>query len=487
MDRTAKRITKLPTVLLATIALPTLASAQVRYEIVVPEVHGSQINLTQEQGNQINQAGETLLNRLATFAIWQEGASPRIVSAYSDFPGSLSRVSASSLNAYGQVIGSKTYRQKTGFGTFSTTIPFYWDAANGLVDLDELGNGGSATLTEINDHGLAIGTLQAEPLNPNGSIEAFTWSFEQGRLDIPALAETAGRSVTLPTALNADGTVAGLYQRYIGETNSYHERGFLYDPQNGSRDLATIDPSFFDEANHTARDLSDTGLVVGERGRQAYLYNLDTREGISIEPFAGEDAQAATRGYAVNNSGVVAGYGETRTDSGKTAYAPLLWSSATGSVNLYHALTHGDDRYLPPGLDRDDTLILPKSINDRGQISARLDSISNAAISYKREILLNPVLDFSWHEVRHTVRDGVRGMLYRHNKGPIPADSLPAEALGLDIVFYCSDDLANWTQLAHGTDGCQIHDDEICTEIFLPLDGCQFVQAGLAPAAASTL
>ena len=57
----------------AATALLTSLEAQIRYELVVPEIQGNPINRVSSQSNEINENGETLLNRINSFAVWKNG------------------------------------------------------------------------------------------------------------------------------------------------------------------------------------------------------------------------------------------------------------------------------------------------------------------------------------------------------------------------------------------------------------------------------
>ncbi|MDQ8180218.1 DUF3466 family protein [Pelagicoccus sp. SDUM812005] len=466
------------------LSLITLATAQVRYELVVPEVLGNPVNRVSAKSNEINENGETLLNRVSTFAVWKDGAITHIASGLSDYPGTFSSLNASSINRFQQVVGSKTYLQRNAesasteeFPTYNPenthfdTFPFYWDPSNGIVDLDELGNrsesgGGTTLLYEINENGLALGTTLRFEGNLAAGNQAFTWSFESGRSDIEPLDAIDGYSVTTPQGLNAQGTVVGTYRKFAASTESYHERAFFFDPATGSQDLAEVDAEFFSGDHYTARDINDAGALVGERDQIAYFYDLERKEGYAIASANG--SARATKAHALNDLDVVAG---TADNSGQNGFSPFVWTRSTGAVDL---LPHIENRLrglLPEGIDPAACKITPKAINNGALISASLET----STTFSREIILQPVLDFRWASKRLTSENGVEGVLYVHDKTQL-GETIPAAALGYSIAFECSSDMANWNAISAENDGIRHTETETSIELFLPFSDCLFVR-----------
>ena len=465
---------------LACFATP-FALSQVKYEVVLPEVSGRPVSNTQAHGNEINENGQTLLNGIATFSIWQDGEVTQTVDARIESSANLPRLTASSINRHGQVVGFKTYSTQDGDGksTFAS-VPFYWDERNGLIDLEELGNQSpdgraGARLYGINSEGAAVGTTPDAQGN-----KAFIWSFDHGRVDIASLDSVNSLSVTTPHSLNDSGVVVGIYRSFPGSSSSnYSERGFLWNEENGSRDLSEIDPDFFQGETITARDINNLGQLVGERGRRAFFYDSVTGEGVSIEGFPTETGAISgiARAYAVNERGVVAGYAELPDAKPARSYAPLLWTRQTGSINLFQNLIKSQPAFLPEGLEPLDCLVIPKSINNLGQISAQLATPGSG--TFEREIILNPMLDFQWTSIQIAHENGVPGVLYRHRKDPA-AEGIPVEALGLEIQFECSMDMENWSPLKSGEDGVRLESEPELIELFVPMATCRFIRPTLA-------
>ncbi len=476
----ANRASRTSAALAAALMGASLASAQVRYELVVPEVMGAPATFTQEHGNQINEQGQTLINRIASFAIWQAQGEPVLVSARADTSAELARVNAAAINRFGQVVGSRSLRVGNGI---ASKVPFYWDASNGLVDLSDLASASAgglrqSYLSDLNDQGLAIGVDSVYEGDAIARHQGYLWSFQSGKHVIPALHSFGSYSVTSPRSVNNEGQVAGIYNRFTGSANSYIEQGFLYDPSNGARSLDQVAPAFFPaNAPHTARSISDNGLLVGERGSLAYIFDLATGEG---SPIPGFDASViSTRAYAVNERGVAAGYA-TLFREGAFVHAPILWTRQTGTVNLLDCVATQSSSYLPAGARPSDTIVTPKRINSRGQISARLEV--KGGERYEREVILNPVLDFAWTRIEQTRLDGRDGVLYFYDKTlPLPAGVLPAEALGLEIEFLYSQDLINWSPVEDHADAQLLQDDEKIA-LFVPFSGSDFVSARFGPA-----
>lgn len=456
-------------------ALSPLANAQIKYEIITPEVHGKTVSKTQSHGNEINDNGQTLLNNLTTFAVWQNEESPLIVRARSTDEAIPSQLTAASINDSMQVVGSKTFYAKSETGSNFITVPFYWDADNGLVNLDELGDisesGLSSThLFGINANGNAIGTTSNYEGDAANGTRGFVWSLENGEQTIPTLSSINGASATYPQAINNNGTVAGFYHNYSGSIDSYYERGFIYDSANGSQSLEAIDADFFQASNITARAINNSDLVIGELDRNAYIYDIAKSEGQQIQGF-GENA--AARAYAINDHGVVAGYAEVIESGTRIGHAPMLWTKETGSINLNDYLNHDASTYLPEGIDQLDCIVTPKSINEHGQISAQLNTAG-----YSKEIIINPVLDFQWTSIERVFENGIPGVLYTHTKSTAPG-TLPLSALGLELAYHCSSDLKNWNEIDANTNGIRIFENETTVELFAPLSDCTFIQVSL--------
>lgn len=469
------------TLAIAAIAAFTSSSpltAQIRYELIVPEIAGTPIKKVSSFGNEINDNGESLLNRITTFAVWKDGAITHIANSNSEYPGSVSQVNASTINAFQQVVGSKTYRVQTESGPRSDTFPFYWDPANGLLDLDDLGSRssvgiGNTRLFGINNQGVSLGVSEAYQPEQLSGNSAFTWSFESGRVDIPALSQHQGASVTSPAAINDTGIVVGTYRDFLGNFDSYVEQGFVYTEEQSSQDLKSFDSEFFSATHITARDVNNWSTLVGEQDNQAYLFNLETAEGQLIpSPISG---QRSMRAYAINNSNIVAGALETSSNTGSQAQlTPFLWSEATGSVDLMPHIERTLSATLLEGTTPANTRITPKTINERGQISATLETDS----TFSREIILQPSLNFKWTSMARTTVQGVSGVRYRYEKGS-QGELIPAAALGYQIAFECSPDMNSWKDIGH--DGSKIvHlETESFIELFVPFADCIFVRAKL--------
>ncbi|EDY81019.1 hypothetical protein VDG1235_636 [Verrucomicrobiia bacterium DG1235] len=465
---------------MASFSLPFSLNAQIRYELVVPEVFGSQINRAGTRGNEINENGETLLNRVATFAVWKDGATTNVVNANTDYPASLSRIGAASINKFQQAVGTKTYIVRDDNGSRFDTFPFYWDPSNGLVDLDDIGarsplGAGSTSLFDINEVGMAIGTSQNFAGEDIVGNSAFAWSFETGRIDIPALDTIETHSVTTPKAISESGNVVGTYRLFLDSAAHYTERAFLFEPNAGSVDLEDFDADFFQATHSTARDINRHEKMVGELDQGAYLYDLAKRAGHFIP--APSDSAGAIRAYALNDKDIVAGTAEMRDSDGHSGFSPILWSEDTGTIDLMPHLEQKLAGILPEGVDSLDCRITPKSINNRGQISASLETQA----SFSREVVLNPVLEFDWNSMTPTSENGVRGVLYRHDKAQLEG-TIPASALGYDIGFECSSDMQNWSPIETENGAIRHLETDDSIELFLPFSDCVFVRPVLVTA-----
>lgn len=466
---------------LATFGLLVNAEAQVRYQVIAPEIFGSPVSPASALGNEINENGETLFNRVASFAVWKDGAITHVASGLTDYPASLSRIEAASINSFQQVVGSKTYLIRNEAGTQFDTFPFYWDPANGLVDLDNLGERsasgiGNTSLYGINRNGLAIGATQRFDGNERAGTAAFTWSFESNRVAIAPLHSIDSYSVTLPQAVNDAGTVVGTYRSFLSSVDNYFERGFIYDSENGSRDLVELAPDFFQTDHTTARDINEKQSIVGERDGQAYFYDSESGTGYPIA--APGDSAGTTQAYALNENDVVVGVAANSKGTNRQGLSPILWTRHTGTVALLPQIDRSLAKLLPEGLDSRDLRITPKAINGSGEISARLESNGG----FRREVLLLPTLEFRWNSMSATTRNGVRGALYTHQKSET-ADLIPVAALGLEIAFECSMDMKSWNSIDTESDGASVYEDDQRIELFVPMAHCVFVRPVLQQAA----
>lgn len=454
-------------------------NAQIRYRIVAPEVFGNEINQTEEHGNEINDLGESILNRVASFAVWQDGAATHVVNALTSYPASISKVNAASINEFQQVVGSKTYRVRTESGTQLDTFPFYWDPYNGMVDLDDIGERsatgvGNTSLYRINREGIAIGVTQKISDENAVSNIAFAWSFESGRHDIAPLSETDGISYTKPLDINNAGSIVGNFRKFEGSLNRYYENGFILPSDGSPIGLADFDPKFFGGSHSTARSINAVGNFSGEIDGKAYFYDVKNAKGELISHPANNEK--LTKGYSVNDFDVLAGTLETRDRLGKLGMMPFIWTRELGVIDLSSQLKKGLATLLPETIDPNSVRITPKTINNRGQISARLETDSQFA----REVLLEPALDFEWHSMSQTVLDGVQGALYIHQKSEAAADSIPIQALGYEIGFECSADMVTWTPVESDKKGIRITEDEHTIEVFVPFRETVFIKPVLA-------
>lgn len=461
-------------VTLGTFGLVASSTAQIRYELVVPEILGNSVNRVSSQSNEINENGETLLNRVSTFAVWKDNSITNIVSGRTEYPGSFSSINANSINRFQQSVGTKTYLVRDEEGTHFDTFPFYWDPSNGIVDLDELGerseNGaGTTSLFEINEEGLALGQTQLFNGNLKAGNQAFTWSFENGRTNIPALNSIDGYSVTNPEGLNASGTVVGTYRQFTSSTDFYNERAFIFQPDFGSKDLAEVDATFFQGDHYTARDINEAGMLVGERDRNAYIYDIENATGITIPNADG--STRSTKAYTLNDNDVVAGVTENRGNAGQQGNSPIVWTRSTGTVELLPQIERTLKAILPEGTSPGDCNITPKAINNSGQISASLETPT----TFSREIILKPVLDFHWHGKRAVSENGVQGVRYTHDKSQ-QGDTIPVAALGYEIAFECSADMENWTPIPSDSDQLRHEETEDSIELFVPFSDCIFIR-----------
>lgn len=459
------------------IAAPT-TFAQLKYDLLLPSVYGSPITATSPRANLINEKGQTVLNRVTSFVVWQDGNIVSSVDARTDYPSRLSRVEAASINALGQVVGSKTYKSSDASGYRFDTFPFYWDAENGLVDLADLGarsasGEGNTSLHAINDRGVAIGYSRAGKPNADSTTSAFLWSQASGRIDIPALDYFGATSHTVPEAINNQGTVVGIYRKFLSSTNHYFENGFVYDWSHGSRSLETIDPAFFSETNYTARAINENQSFVGEIGVDAYVYHLSSKQGVLIPRPAG--FEGSMRAYAISETGFVAGALAYLSPEGDFQLRPFIWSEESGTIDLFGQLSKDINSFRSLGFDPSLVSIVPKSINSQGQISAILRPSSGS----EREIILSPRIQFDWSSIERIDSNGVPQLRFTYLKDQVdPFFSEPNPATSL--TFECSRDLENWNELDLTNPSYEYVDSDRAVTLVAPLADCFFIRARLS-------
>lgn len=457
--------------------------AQIRYQLVTPEVFGSEINQTADHGNEINNNGESVLNRVASFAVWKNGTTTHVVNAITNYPGSFSKVAAASINDYQQVVGSKSYRVQKDNATQTDTFPFYWDPYNGLVDLDDIGNRsglgvGNTALYGINKAGVAIGVTQNYSGNETAGNIAFAWSFESGRSDIAPLSVIDNQSYTAPLDINDSGTIVGNFRKFDGSTDRYFENGFVKLQDADATALSDFDNAFFSSTHSTARAVNALGNFAGEIDGKAYFYDAANAKGHVISHPSRDGG--LTKAFAVNDFDVIAGTLESRDSAGKLGMLPYIWTRELGTFDLSTHVEKTLSALLPEGANSASVRITPKSINSRGQISARLETNSQFA----REIILEPTLDFQWHAMSQVTEDGVTGALYVHQKAKESADSIPAEALGYEIGFESSTDMTEWSPIESGDAGIRITENETIIEVFMPFSQSTFIRPVLSQVSA---
>lgn len=458
----------------------TSSFAQIRYELVIPEIAGSEINRVTASGNEVNERGDTLLNRVTTFAVWNGGEVTHIANSASQFPGTLIQVNATSVNNFKQVVGSKSYRIENDIGSLRRhTFPFYWDPENGIVDLDDLNSDSSTTsddtrLFGLNNEGVALGVSIGSHESAGNANTAFTWSFEEGRTEILPLSTYQGNSYTQPQAINDDGLVVGTFRKFTDSLDSYAERGFVYTAANGSIAIDTLNPLFFEGATHTTvRGVNSSSAMVGEIDGDAYFYDLEKESGKRIP--SPVTHYKSLRAVAISETNLVAGAVERDfKNSERPSLSPFIWSEETGSVDLMTHIRRDLEQVLPDSFSLADSRITPKAINSQGQISASLETNS----TFAREVILQPRLQFEWTSMTQTTIDGERGVLYRHDK-QIQRSLIPASLLGYEIAFECSSDMLSWNPIEHEGSRIIRSESEGAIELFLPFDGCVFVRARL--------
>ncbi|MDY7108300.1 MAG: hypothetical protein SYC29_06650 [Planctomycetota bacterium] len=236
------------------------------------------------------------------------------------------------LNEQGHVVG---YFHYTG----GWNRPFLWTDETGLVELPLPPDSYEAWAGDINEAGQIVGSMTHNDLGFRGFL------YEDGEYTVvgPVIPDAGWSS---SSAINNDGRVVG-YRSITEEVNPYN--AYIWSAEDGFTDLGVMEGPY-----SAARDISETGLVVGWTGYptpadEAFLW--DDGELTILGPIPGGISSSAR---SVNNRGEIVG--NSATEVGRS-------SELRGLGFMWH---EGDWTLLQPIAGYDESGAA--AINDLSQI-----------------------------------------------------------------------------------------------------------------------
>jgi probable HAF family extracellular repeat protein len=207
------------------------------------------------------------------------------------------------INNQGQVVG---YSRTSGTATANDRA-FLWDSVNGMQSLSGLPNYASHAYA-INDAGQIAGDYRAG--SAAESARAFRWT-DGSVQNLGNLSGEPGHTST-GRGINESGQVAGYGNTADGA------RGALW----GSGAVQQL-PVLPGKSTSHAYDMNDNGLVVGQSGNRAFIYDGTTMTSLGTLP--GGFFGASSIAYAVNDNGWVVG----RSEGSDTFGQAFLWNGTT--------------------------------------------------------------------------------------------------------------------------------------------------------------
>lgn len=286
----------------------------------------------------MNDLGQVLIGRGGSPEIWYDGQPTEVTGG----------TWAYQINNVGQVVG----RYLSGN---SIDNAYLWENSQ-RTDLGY--NGGiSSNANDINDAGQIVGLFKtaSDKFNP------FLW--ENGTMiDLGTLGFNGGAR-----AINNQGQVVGFSGLSLGITHA-----FIWDKNNGMRDLGTLSPDYKD---NIAYDINDAGQAVGASSnstiRQVHATLWSNGEVINLGTLGGNQGTAV----AINNKGQVVGI-DTTTGNGGVTHA-FIWEDGK-MADLNSLVINGSGWLLQQVSD----------INEKGQI---LGQGIKRGTGELHSFLLNPI------------------------------------------------------------------------------------------------
>ena len=226
-----------------------------------------------------------------------------------------------------------------GWGIISTHV-FFWSPSTGLTDIGWLGGTdfgwarGSNTTTRskgasINDRNQIVGITGA--LGAGLPAYTFLWSPDTGMTRLPAASFSSAYPTLVPADISNTGEVVGLATAYWNYFPQYLGLGFSWTAARGTTP-ATPAPQSADSFVHA---VNDHGLKVGffdESSSSRYGFALIQGGTVQKLPVLPVSTSPEATPLAVNNRGVIVGYGLAPLSGGGANYHAVIWRPRTDTA-----------------------------------------------------------------------------------------------------------------------------------------------------------
>lgn len=217
------------------------------------------------------------------------------------------------------------------------TVPFRWDAVNGMQELGMRTGQDEGSATAINNLGQIVGRTMKNSSNSRATL----WDADGTWREI--LSGQSGISSSNAADINDQGQVVGNIA--VSALSAWH--AFVWDSTHGMLDLGLP----YDTQWSEARAISETGIVAGsvktDDGWRATIWQ-ETAAGWQATSLGVFNGGTYSYAYDVNSQGQVIGSGSN---------GAFIWD-ATNGMRRMNDLIDGWYIYSPAG------------INDQGQIAA---------------------------------------------------------------------------------------------------------------------
>ncbi len=457
-----------------------ISSAQIKFEAEIIE-YGGEFMQGITPMNELGQvAGKVSDSRIM---IWESGVEPKFIDVVSgrDHPMLFFEVTA--ISDAGEILGYKFYvYDEREIGRFETDA-FYYSEESGFIHIGDLGAhpesiGIGVSLDGFGRNGLAYGISHNSASGADGlQYATFTWAPGQDPKLLGTLVEEFGHSSTVAKDMNASGVLVGNFGYRYTMSGGHGEDAFMYDADNGLREIHKLDPPFFNWFQCSAFGINDLGLIVGNFATTGFTFDMETGEGVLFYGFGtdedGDRGDITPR--AINERGLVAGHARDHERSEDMLKTPFIWKKGLETARIYDALTEPIETILPPGHPQEESLFTIASVNNRGQISGTLRNFNSSNV-FEIPLVLSPIFDYVWKDAQETERSGVRGFEFTYAENE---EGLSAEYFEMTMTYEVSADLENWEPIVIGENGIIEEISEDGVTIFIPSESTIFLRSRL--------